>query len=454
MILNRNIYDIAIIGGGIIGCAFLYILSKYTNIEKIIMIERNKDVGLENSNMNNNSKTLHEGFAETNYSMEKVKRMKFAGKLIRNYIKKSKIISNMQNLKIFSYIQFLTLAIDEEIEFLERCFYERKSIFPEIQLLTKKELTKIEPAIVKGRPEEERIECIYKKDGLAIDFGGLARVLSMESLSNEKIKLALGEEVVEIKEKTGLYEINTRKRTFLSNAILLACSANSYYLARRMGYLEGYSLANVRGNYFRYPNILRGKVYRVQTEEIPLLQIHADPNPFLDYKFLEIGPTSEVIFSKNYSKDFEFNYFYREIIKNKKLMRLIYEILKDDEIRGFLLRNYLYKIPKLGRKIFAGEARKIIPSLREELLEFRRGGVRPQLIDEKQAKLILGDRQFRSDKAVIMITPSPGASASILNAIENAIYFSQVLDKRINIEGIMNFFEIDNEELKLLQFDT
>jgi hypothetical protein len=55
-----------------------------------------------------NSKTLHEGFAETNYTIEKVLRMKLAGKLFRNYFRKIEFNkAGFSKEEIFSYIPYL-----------------------------------------------------------------------------------------------------------------------------------------------------------------------------------------------------------------------------------------------------------------------------------------------------------------------------------------------------------
>ena len=64
-------YDVLIIGGGVVGTALLYTLSKYTDVKKVGLIEKYSDFGLVNSASYNNSQTLHFGDIETNYSFEK-----------------------------------------------------------------------------------------------------------------------------------------------------------------------------------------------------------------------------------------------------------------------------------------------------------------------------------------------------------------------------------------------
>lgn len=83
---ESNIYEVAIIGGGISGTALLYSLSNYTNINRIVLIEKYEEVALVNSHENSNSQTLHFGDIETNYTLEKAQTVKRAADLVKNYI--------------------------------------------------------------------------------------------------------------------------------------------------------------------------------------------------------------------------------------------------------------------------------------------------------------------------------------------------------------------------------
>jgi len=69
---NKNdIYDVLIVGGGVSGAALFYVLSKYTNIPRIALLEKYNEVAQVNSKASNNSQTLHTGDIETNYSFKK-----------------------------------------------------------------------------------------------------------------------------------------------------------------------------------------------------------------------------------------------------------------------------------------------------------------------------------------------------------------------------------------------
>jgi len=85
MLINK-IFDTAIIGGGIAGTSLLFTLSKYTDINSIIIFEKYNETSKLNSNPKANSQTLHVGDIETNYTYEKAQKVKRASSMVSNYI--------------------------------------------------------------------------------------------------------------------------------------------------------------------------------------------------------------------------------------------------------------------------------------------------------------------------------------------------------------------------------
>ena len=59
--MTKKLYDVLIIGAGVTGTALLYVLSRYTNIKKIALLEKYETIASVNSNKTNNSQTLHVG---------------------------------------------------------------------------------------------------------------------------------------------------------------------------------------------------------------------------------------------------------------------------------------------------------------------------------------------------------------------------------------------------------
>ena len=102
-------YDVLIVGGGVVGTALLYTLSKYTDIKKIGLIEKYPDFGLVNSASYNNSQTLHFGDIETNYSIDKARSVKRMADMVMKYLENEKTLSSGK--KIFSKYSKMVLAV-------------------------------------------------------------------------------------------------------------------------------------------------------------------------------------------------------------------------------------------------------------------------------------------------------------------------------------------------------
>ena len=140
----KNNFDVAIIGGGISGCALAFILSKYTDINSIAVVEKYERVASLSSSASNNSQTIHRGEIETNYTLDKAAKVKARADMIVKYC----LDRNLQNDTIFE-MQKMAIGIgDEEVAFIRKRTEEFKSLYPEMEIFEKDELRDIEPGLV------------------------------------------------------------------------------------------------------------------------------------------------------------------------------------------------------------------------------------------------------------------------------------------------------------------
>jgi malate dehydrogenase (quinone) len=142
---TNRVYEVAIVGGGIAGTALLYTLSNYTNIERIVLIEKNQEVALGNSHKTRNSQTLHFGDIETNYTLEKAQKVNRAASLVKEYI-----LRNDPEQATYSKYHKMVLAIGkDQCEELRQRHQEFQSLFPNLNLINREEIALLEPAVVK-----------------------------------------------------------------------------------------------------------------------------------------------------------------------------------------------------------------------------------------------------------------------------------------------------------------
>ena len=97
-------------------------------------------------------------------------------------------------------------------------------------------------------------------------------------------------------------------------------------------------------------------------------------------------------------------------------------MFKDSDIRNYVLKNFMFEVPYINKKLFIQDARKIVPSLTVDDISYAEGfgGVRPQILDKTNEKLMLGEASINTGEGIIFnMTPSPGATSCLGNAVRD-----------------------------------
>lgn len=411
----QNVYDVAIIGGGISGTALLYSLSNYTNIDRIALIEKNPGVALVNSHKTSNSQTLHFGDIETNYTLEKARKVNRAATLVKNYL-----LRNDSQREIYSKYHKMVLAIGKEETAELRARYEEfKSLFPQLRLIDREEIELLEPNVVKGRAADEEILALYTEEGYTIDFQKLAESFLQKSMVNQQktIDLMLGTKVKSIKKEGEIYQVETDKEAIAAKVVVFTAGAYSLLFAKSLGYGKDYALLNVAGSFYLAPGVLNGKVYTVQLKKIPFAAIHGDPEVH-DASQTRFGPTAKVTPLLEQGKYTTFLDYLRTAGLSIAAFLSFFNILSEPAILKYVVMNFIYDIPFLGKWLFVKEVRKIVPSIKLNEVQLAQGygGIRPQIVNLKTRRLEMGEAKILGENILFNITPSPGASTCLQNA--------------------------------------
>ena len=288
---NLN-YDVLIIGGGVVGTALLYILSRYTNIPKLALIEKYSHLGQVNSHRNNNSQTLHFGDIETNYNLEKAKEISKGANLLKNYLRHHHPHYDQQ---LYIKTSKIVLGIGEEqVNLLKKRHEEFHTIFPELKILTSEEIAKLEPFVIAGRDNHQPLIALYSADGYGVNYDLLAENFAAEAQKEKEVDIYLKEKVNNIK-KEQEYTISTDKNTYHAKIVVFCSGSHSLIFAKKLKYGLEYGLLPVAGNFFSTTKkFLNGKVYTIQTEKLPFAAIHGDP--YVDnINETRFGPTAKVL---------------------------------------------------------------------------------------------------------------------------------------------------------------
>lgn len=433
--MTEKIHQVAIVGGGVCGTALLYMLADYTDLKDIVLIEKYDAVAKVNSHSRNNSQTIHCGDIETNYTLEKAIKVKAAAQMLVNF---ASALENTGQV-IFKFPKMVLAVGDKECRQLRDRFNTFRDAFPNMKLLEKSDIAAIEPGVVMVNGTMRPEPCValaVLDDYSAVDYQRLsdAFVSAAKAHSDKRIHMLFNSEVDDIIEQEGVFSIITENQVIKARSVVVSAGGHSLLLAQKMGYGLEFSCLPVAGSFYFTPEVLKGKVYTVQNDALPFAAVHGDPDVLVPGK-TRFGPTALLLpLLERYNKKTFFE-FLRVLRLDSRVLRVFWDLFRIKDIRHYIFKNFLYEVPVLRRWLFLKEARKIVPGLQLKDIQFAKGfgGVRPQLIDKKNAKLLLGEAKINPGNGIVFnMTPSPGGTSCLENAEKDMRLIAQRLGAQID----------------------
>jgi malate dehydrogenase (quinone) len=410
-------YDVLIVGGGVVGTALLYTLSKYTDIRKIGLIEKYSDFGLVNSASYNNSQTLHFGDIETNYSIDKARSVKRMADMVMKYLESEKNLS--EGKKLFSRYSKMVLAVGSaQVEELKKRYPPFSELFPKLKMIEREEIGKIEPRVLEGRDPGQEILALVTEDGYTVDFKRLCHSFVDNALrKNPDLDIHLDTKLIKISKDEDHYTILTNKGELKSSVVIIAAGGHSLMIAKSLGYGKNLAILSMAGSFYTTPKVLNGKVYTIQVPKLPFAAIHGDPEVHSE-QITRFGPTAKPIFELERHNMSTFFEYWKTFGMGLSPILSLLKIVSDKILFNYIFINFLYDLPFIGKRLFIKEVRKIVPSLKLSELRYAKGigGTRPQIVNNTTRKLEMGEAKLSGERIIFNITPSPGASTCLGNA--------------------------------------
>jgi malate dehydrogenase (quinone) len=437
--MNETIpnYDVLIVGGGVVGTALLYTLSNYTDIKNIGLIEKYSDFGLVNSASYNNSQTLHFGDIETNYTLDKARSVKQMADMVMKYLENEK--NNPTGKKLFSKYSKMVLAVGNgQVQELKLRFPAFSKLFPKLRMIERDEIGKIEPRILEGRDPGQEILALVTEDGYTVDFKRLCHSFVDNALrKNPGLEILLNTKLLRISKNEDYYTAETDKGVIRASVVVIAAGGHSLMIAKSLGYGMNLSVLSMAGSFYTAPKVLNGKVYTLQKAKLPFAAIHGDPEVHSE-EITRFGPTAKPIFLLERYNRSTFLEYWKTFGMGIKPVLSLFNIIFDKVLFNYIIINFLYDLPYIGKRLFIKQIRKIVPSMKLKELRYAKGigGTRPQIVNNSTRKLEMGEAKLKGDKIIFNITPSPGASTCLGNAYS---------DTQTLIEFFGNRFKFNKE---------
>ena len=437
-------YDVLIIGAGVTGTALLYQLAKFTDLNRLCLVEKYDSIATVNSHAHNNSQTIHCGDIETNYTLEKARAIKRTAYMVINYATK---LAPRDRDRIIHRMPKMVLGVGEtECRYIRDRYERFKGLYPRMELLERKEIADIEPnvALVDGTWRKEEIVATGTPDDYcAVDFQALAQSFSvdcvrMDRQTSKQITQLFSTKVDKIRRDGQDYVLETNRGMLKARALVVCAGGHSLLMAQEMGLGLEYSCMPVAGSFYFAPEALNGKVYTVQNPSLPFAAVHGD-HDIKESGKTRFGPTAFMLpMLERYNRE-SIPEFFKVLRFDRRVAAAFWAMLKERDIRHYILRNLLYEVPALNRHLFVREIRKIVPSIKAADISYaeRFGGLRPQLIDKVSGKLRMGEAKIANDAGLIFnMTPSPGGTSCLGSGETDMRSIAAYLGARIDEEGL------------------
>ena len=445
-------YELVIVGGGISGASLLYTVAEFTDIDRVALVEKEDEIAAINSHHTNNSQTLHFGDIETNYTLEKAEKVKEGAEMVAGYLEE-----NDADRDIHSKRSKMVIGVGEdEVDKLEQRYHEEGfgDLYPKLEAIDREEIAEIEPNVVDGRDPDEEMLALQTPDGYTVDYGAVAKSFVEQVEDRDGVDVYTGTTVESVNDADDEFLIETTDGWFKADATVVAAGSHSLQIAKEMGYGEDMSLLPVAGSFFLSDQgLLNGKVYTLQMKKLPFAAVHGDAEVH-DGGTTRFGPTAKVVPALERGELTTVADFFDVFGLNLDSVLSYGNILADKVLLPYVLENLVYDLPVVGKRAFLPHVQKVVPNVGLDDIERAKGfgGVRPQIVDTAEKSLDMGEAKITGDGIIFNVTPAPGASTCLKNAMRDTRTLVQFLDDDVEFdEEAFRAATIDNFPRKTKQ---
>lgn len=392
-----KIYDITVVGGGIVGAATFYKLQQHFPNKNLLLIEKEDHLAKHQSG--NNSGVIHSGLYYTPGS-NKARNCVLGRHELVKFSKEHKI-----NHDVCGKVVVATKK--KELKFLDKIYNNGLENNTEgIEKISSKQIIDLEP-------EVNGIAGIWVPCTGIIDYvQATNKMIEVACGLNENSKVILSQEVMNIENDGDIKIIRTRELDFKSKYLIVCGGLQADRLAKNDGIPLKERIVGFRGDYYELEDHAKHKVknliYPVPDPDFPFLGVHFTRMVNGD---VECGPNAVFSFKRE-------GYNKTDFSLNDSLNALTYIGTWQ-----LFIKNASYGINEYRRafskKLFLKTLQKLIPSLAMNDIKQGRAGVRALLLSQNGDTKDDFRIEFTSNSIHVLNAPSPAATACL--AIGNDI---------------------------------
>ncbi len=401
-------FDIAIIGGGIVGAATFYKIQKRNPSLKLALFE--KEDSLAAHQTGHNSGVIHSGLYYKPGSLK-----------ARNCIEgRHELVDFAKTYNIdHDVCGKVVVATDEkELPHMNRIFgIGTENKIEGIEKINAEQVREIEPHV-------KSIGGIWVPCTGIIDFvGATKKMVELAQSINENSKVFMGHEIKNIVKEDTFSVLHSAKGTFKSKYLVFCAGLQADRLAKKDGVKLKEKVVGFRGDYYELTDQAKHKVknliYPVPNPDFPFLGVHFTR---MTNGEIECGPNAVFTFKREgYNKtDFSLKDT-ADALSYGGTWKLFFNNM------SFGINEYRRAFSK---RLFLKTLQRMIPSLESNDIRPGRAGVRALLLSQDGDTRDDFRIEYHGNSIHVLNAPSPAATASL--AIGN--YVSEEAEKHFSIK--------------------
>jgi L-2-hydroxyglutarate oxidase LhgO len=387
-------YDLAIVGGGILGLATgREFLNRHPRA-RVVMLEKENGLALHQSGRN--SGVIHSGI----YYAPGSAKARFCVAGARAMIE----YCDERGIP-YSRIGKLIVAIKaQELKALDEL--QRRGVANGVA-----GVVRLDQASIRGHePHVQGIAALHVPSTAIVDFSAVTSALAAD-LARAGAEVRLRTKVVALRTHSAHVAVTTSAETIECGQVIACAGVGSDAIARQIGGSDAVRIVPFRGDYYRLAperrDLVHGLIYPVPDPRFPFLGVHFTPRMNGD---VWLGPNAVLAFGAE---------AYR---KGDVDLAAILGFVGYAGFRRMALRYWRTGIAEIvrdySRRLFLGALRQYVPELRLSDLLPGPSGIRAQAIGADGK--IVDDFWFETVPRVLVVrnAPSPAATASLVLAQE------------------------------------
>jgi (S)-2-hydroxyglutarate dehydrogenase len=396
--MSETIFDVAIVGGGIVGLATAYKINLQFPHLKVLLLEKEKEVAAHQTG--HNSGVIHSGIYYKPGSYKAFHCVNGRRELVE--------FAKTHNIKHDICGKIIVATKESELAHMNKVYQNGlENGVENIEIIDSKRIKEIEPHCT-------GISGLWVGCTGIIDYADVAR--KYEEIINSKFdtsKILKQHEAIGFEKADGITTIKTNQGNFKTKYLITTAGLQADRIAKKEGNKTDANILGFRGDYYDLSekglHKVKNLIYPVPDPQFPFLGVHFTR---MIHGGTECGPNAVFVFKREGYKKTDFS------------LRDTLDAFSHAGTWRFFAKHWRFGLDEYRRafskKLFLQRLQALIPSLEMDDLVEGRAGVRAMAL-APEGKMLDDFKLEKKDNVIHVInSPSPAATASLAYGSEIA----------------------------------